>query len=318
MIEKNKINEIFEKIDSSRYCLIVTHINPDADTISCALALSNYMYENRIKHKVYNESSVLPRALDFLPKFEKITNQVPKFYDLAIFVDCAVKDRVGLSLEEDVEIINIDHHQSNTLFGAINIVDDSKSSTAEVLYEVFESNNIKISKNMAMCLYVGVYDDSIAFTTPRVDSETFRVINTLVKTGIDPSYISDNLLRRDSLARYRIMPKILNTLSLSNEGRVATVYLEDSWLKETGAEVSECDDIVNMVLNIAVVEMVAYFRVVKGKVRVSLRSKGEIDVSNIAGKFGGGGHKNAAGLSVESRDIQDAKKIVLTTIQNYI
>lgn len=311
-------NKVFEMIKDCRYCLVVTHINPDADTISCALALSNYMYENKIKHKVFNESKNLPRNLDFLPMFDKITDQVPKFYDLAIFVDCAVKDRVGMDTTEGVKIINIDHHQSNSFFGCLNIVNDSKSSTAEVLYEVFEKENIAISKNIAQCLYVGIYDDSIAFTTPRVDSKTFKILNHLVETGIDVSFISDNLLRRDSLARYRVMPKILDTLQLRYEGKVATVYLEDRWLDETGAKVSECDDVVNMVLNISVVQIVCYFRIIKGKVRVSLRSKGKIDVSNIAALFDGGGHKNAAGLSMDTADIDEAKDKLLETIQSCI
>ena len=227
-------------------------------------------------------------------------------------------DRVGLELEENVKVINIDHHQSNSFFGDINIVDDSKSSTAEVLYEVFEKEKEDVSKNSAQCFYVGIYDDSIAFTTPRVDAKTFKILNDLVKTGIDVSYISDNLLRRDSLSRYRIMPKILDTLQLRYEGKVASVHLENSWLDETGAEVRECDDVVNMVLNIAVVQMVCYFRVVKGKVRVSLRSKGDIDVSKIASNFEGGGHKNAAGLSMETDNIDEAKEQLLKTIQSCI
>ncbi len=311
-------NSIFETIKNSRYCLIVTHINPDADTISCALALSSYMDENKIKHKVFNESSDLPSNLDFLPRFDKITDQVPKFYDLAVFVDCAVEDRVGLEVQKGVKIINIDHHQSNSFFGNINIVDDSKASTAELLYEVFEKENIPVSKNAAMCLYVGIYDDSIAFTTPRVDSRTFQIVNKLAQTGIDVGYISDNLLRRDSLSRYRIMPKILDTLQLRFEGKVATVYLENQWLDETGAKVRECDDVVNMVLNIAVVQLVCYFRTVNGKVRVSLRSKGDLNVSKIAENFNGGGHKNAAGLTMQTDNIVEAKKMLLETIQSCI
>lgn len=313
-----KNNKVFEAIKESRYCLIVTHINPDADTISCALALSNYMKEKGIKHKVFNESKSLPRNLDFLPLFEKITDQVPKFYDLAVFLDCAVKDRVGLDIEKGVKIVNIDHHQSNSFFGDINIVDDAKASTAELLYEVFEAENINISKNIAQCLYVGIYDDSIAFTTPRVDGRTFEIVNELVQTGINISETADKLLRRDSLSRYRVMPKILNTLQLSSEGKVATVYLDNEWLKETGAQISECDDVVNMILNMAIVQMVCYFRVIKGKIRVSLRSKGSIDVSAIASKFDGGGHKNAAGLSIDADNIDEAKEKLLKTIQSCI
>lgn len=316
---KNKnFKEIFEKIDNSRYCLVVTHINPDADTISCALALSNYMKEKKIKHKVFNETSNLPRALDFLPLFDKITNQIPKFYDLAVFVDCAVDCRVGIEVNKDVQIINIDHHKSNSFYGDTNIVNASKASTAEVLYEIMEQENIKISKEIAMCLYVGIYDDSNAFTTPRVDARTFEIVNNLVQKGIKVNEISQELLSRDSLAKYRIMPKILDTLSLKFEGKVATVYLKQEWLDETGAQTFECDDIVNMVLNIGIVQVVCYFRIIKGKVRVSLRSKSDIDVSKIASKFDGGGHKNAAGLTMNTDDLEDAQFKLLQTIQNYI
>ena len=314
----NSFKNTIEVINSSRYILILTHLNPDADTISSALALSNYCFKNKIKHKVFNSSDQLSHPLNFLPRFDKITTQIPKFYDLVIYVDCADEQRVGIDIVKGIKVINIDHHQSNTNFGDINIVDFNKASTAEVVYKLFEENNIQISKDIAKCLYVGIYDDSIAFTTPRTDSVTFEVVNKLVRTGISPSDIANKLLKRDSLARYRIMPKILSTLELYNEGRIATVYLENLWLKQTGAVVSECDDVVNMILNISVVEVVAYFRVKDGKTRVSLRSKNDIDVSLIAQNLNGGGHKNAAGLSVDDINILNAKEIVVTLIQSYI
>ena len=305
-------------IEESRYILILTHLNPDADTISCALALSNYMFENKIKHKVFNVSKKIPRNLSFLPKFDKITNQLPKFYDLVIYVDCADQKRVGIDIDSSAKVINIDHHQSNTNFADINIVNDKKASAAEVVYDFFEQNNIHISKNVATCLYVGIYDDSIAFTTPRTDTNTFRVINNLIDIGIKPSEIAINFSQKDSLARYRIMPKILKTLELQSEGKIATIFLKDKWLKSTGASVEECDDIVNMILKISVVEVVCYLRIVDNKVRVSLRSKSDFDVSKIAKIFNGGGHKNAAGLSVETSNIKDAKSQIVKTIQSYI
>ena len=306
-------NQIKDKIHKARYILIVTHTNPDADTISCALTLSNYCYENRIKHKVFNSSKKLPRELNFLPKFDKITDQLPKFYDLIIYVDCADKKRVSIDFEK-APIINIDHHQSNDFFGDINIVDDSKASTAEVLYEILEKEEFNISKNMATCLYVGIYDDSIAFTTPRVNSKTFQIVNSLLELGVDPSDIASNLLQRDSLAKYRIMPKILDTLELHKEGAVATIYLEKEWLKQTGATPQECDEVVDMILKIAVVKIVCYFREIDGKIRVSLRSKIGYNVSNIATKFNGGGHINAAGCRFENVNIFEAKKILLENI----
>jgi phosphoesterase RecJ-like protein len=107
------------------------------------------------------------------------------------------------------------------------------------------------------------------------------------------------------------MPKILDTLELHKEGKIASVYLQSDWLKQTGASINECDDIVNMVLSIGIVQAVMYFRIVHNKTRVSLRSKGNIDVSLIAQNFDGGGHKNAAGLSINTLDISEAKKLLL-------
>jgi phosphoesterase RecJ-like protein len=308
-------NDPLQQIKQARYVLILTHTNPDADTISSALALSNFMFENKIKHKVFNISNTLPRVLNFLPRYEKITDQLPKYYDLVIYVDCADKYRVDTDIKDDVFIINIDHHQSNTNFGNINIVNEQKASNAEVLYDFFKNYNIKISKNTATCLYTGIYDDSNGFTTPRVDHTTFKTTQELIEYGANPSYIATQLLQRQTLAKYRIIPKILDTLSLHKEGKIATVYLEPIWLKQTGAISQECDDIVNMVLSIGIVQVVAYFRIIDQKVRVSLRSKADIDVSKIASKFNGGGHKNAAGFSVTDKTLQEAIILVVDQIK---
>ena len=314
MIENKNYSKALELIDKSHYILVLTHVNPDADTLSCGLALSNYFYENKIKHKVFNKMSNLPRNLDFLSKYDKITDQLPKYYDLIIYVDCGDIDRPAIKLAENIDIINIDHHQSNDNFGKINIVDDTKVSAAEVLYQFFEMNNLSISKNTAECLYTGIYDDSLQFSTPRTDASTFKIINRLVECGAEPSEIANKLQRRDSLAKYRLLPRILDSLELHFEGDIATIYVLDEWLKESGADYRECEDAVNMVLNIAVVNIAIFLRVANGKTRVSLRSKKD-DVSLIANAFSGGGHKLAAGCSCETLDVKEAKDMILEYIK---
>ena len=306
-----------ELINESRYILIITHINPDADTISCALALSNYCFENKLKHKVFNKQKDLPQNLDFLNRFDKITDQFPKFYDLAIYVDCGDISRPAVTINEDCKIINIDHHQSNDNFGLYNFVDDTKASTAEVLYDFFKENNMNISKNTAMCLYTGIYEDSISFTTPRTSANTFKVINELVATGIEPSYISSMLKSRQSLAKFRLLPKVLDSLELYDEGKIASIYVLPSWLKQTGASYKDCDEAVDMVLNLAVVKIAVFLRVSKNKTRISLRSK-DTDISIVANHFNGGGHKHAAGCSIESNDIQEAKNNIINYIKDNV
>jgi len=314
MKDNTKYQKALNLINESHYILIMTHMNPDADTLSCALALSNYFSENKIKHKVFNKMKTLPSSLDFLSKFDKITDQMPKFYDLAIYVDCGDIDRPAVIIDENVKIINIDHHKSNDDFGEVNIVDITKASTAEVLYEFFEHNNLTISKNTAECLYTGVYDDSLQFSTPRTDAKTFKIVNKLVECGVDPSLVATNFTRRDSLAKYRLLPRILDSLELHCQGEVATIYVLDEWLKETGASYSECENAVNMILNINIVQISIFLRVSNGKTRISLRSKKD-DVSIIANDFNGGGHALAAGCSYESTDVIESKNNIVEYIK---
>ncbi len=318
-ITNNKVDmadytRALELIEKSRYILIITHVNPDADSISSALALSNLFFENKIKHKVFNISSDLPSNLDFLARFDKITDQLPKFFDLAISVDCGTIKRLGIQLDKSIPLINFDHHKSNNDFGTINIVDPMKSSTAEIVYDFFKYNGLYITKNIAEALYVGIYDDSLAFSLGRCDEYTFDKVNHLVEYGASPSSIANKLKRRDSLAKYRIIPKVLNSLELYDEGKIGSVIALHEWFQETGAHTRDCEDALNMIMSMHIVKVAFFVRVVNNECRVSLRSKGNIDVSNVAGKFNGGGHFNAAGCTFDSLDIVNIRQIVLKEI----
>ncbi len=313
-VDMSEYTKALELIEKSRYILIITHVNPDPDSIGSALALSNLFHENKIKHKVFNISSDLPQNLDFIPRFEKISDQLPAFFDLAISVDCGTYKRLGFELDPSIPLINFDHHKSNNSFGAVNIVDPMKSSTAELVFEFFKHNGLYITKNSATALYVGIYDDTLAFSLGRCDELTFEKINFLVECGASPSEIANKLLRRDSLAKYRIIPKVLDSLELYKEGEIASIIAKEEWFKQTGAHNRDCEDALDMIMSIAVVRIAIFVRIVNGVSRVSLRSKGQIDVSKIAGKFGGGGHFNASGCTIETLDVEKAKEIVLKEI----
>ena len=313
-VDMSEYTKALELIEKSRYILIITHVNPDPDSIGSALALSNLFHENKIKHKVFNISSDLPQNLDFIPRFDKISDQLPAFFDLAISVDCGTYKRLGFELDSTIPLINFDHHKSNNNFGTVNIVDSQKSSTAELIFEFFKHNGLYITKDSATALYVGIYDDTLAFSLGRCDEKTFEKINFLVECGASPSEIANKLLRRDSLAKYRIIPKILESLELFKEGEVASIVAREEWFKETGAHNRDCEDALDMIMSIAIVRIAVFIRVVNGVSRVSLRSKGQIDVSKIAGKFDGGGHFNASGCTIETLDVEKAKEIVLKEI----
>lgn len=313
-IDMSAYTKALELIEKSRYILIITHVNPDPDTISSALALSNLFFENKIKHKVFNISSDLPKNLDFIERFDKITDQLPKFFDLAISVDCGTYKRLGFTLDQSIPLINFDHHKSNNNFGDINIVDPMKSSTAEIVYDFFKHNGLYITKNSATALYVGIYDDSLAFSLGRCDELTFDKVNFLVQCGASPSGIANKLLRRDSLAKYRIIPKVLDSLELFKEGEVASIFAQTVWFEETGAHNRDCEDALDMIMSMAIVKIAFFVRVVSGISRVSIRSKGKVDVSKIAAVFNGGGHFNSAGCTIDTKDIEEAKQLILKEI----
>ncbi len=313
-VDMSEYTKALELIEKSRYILIITHVNPDPDSIGSALALSNLFSENKIKHKVFNVSDDLPQNLNFIPRFEKITNQLPAFFDLAISVDCGTYKRLGFELDSSIPLINFDHHKSNEKFGIVNIVDPQKSSTSELIFDFFKHNGLYITKNSATALYVGIYDDTLAFSLGRCDETTFEKVNFLVECGASPSEIANKLLRRDSLAKYRIIPKVLDSLELYKEGEVASIIAKEEWFKQTGAHNRDCEDALDMIMSIAIVRIAIFVRVVNGVSRVSLRSKGQIDVSKIAGVFDGGGHFNAAGCTIESLDVKKVKEIILKEI----
>ncbi len=313
-IDMSAYTKALELIEKSRYILIITHVNPDPDTISSALALSNLFFENKIKHKVFNISSDLPQNLDFIERFDKITDQLPKFFDLAISVDCGTYKRLGFTLDPAIPLINFDHHKSNNNFGDINIVDPMKSSTAEIVYDFFKHNGLYITKNSATALYVGIYDDSLAFSLGRCDELTFDKVNFLVQCGASPSGIANKLLRRDSLAKYRIIPKVLDSLELFKEGDIASIYAQTEWFEETGAHNRDCEDALDMIMSMAIVKIAFFVRIVSGVSRVSIRSKGKVDVSKIAAIFNGGGHFNSAGCTIDTKDVEEAKQLILKEI----
>lgn len=310
--------EAWDKIQSAKYVLIISHINPDPDTVTSALALSAVLEQNNIKHKIYNNSKKLPNNLKFLKRYDKIVDKLPEFYDLVISVDCGDKNRFfrqgNKEFDEDIFLINIDHHISNDGFGDINIVDASSASTAELVYNLIEKNNQKFTKDIAEALYVGIYTDTLAFTTNRVKNETFRKISYLVDNGANPDFIATNLIFQDSLAKYRLMPKILESLELHLEGKVATIILKTQWLKESGADMEDAESALNLVTQIGIVDIILFLREGGDKVRVSLRGKNDADVSKIANQFDGGGHIRAAGCVIENSTIDEAKKILLENI----
>ncbi len=300
-------------INNAYHIVIASHINPDGDTIGSMLGLGIALKKAGKKITYFNKEKNLPKKFDFLPSYKKIKSSFPKEYDLFICVDAASFERVGIDTVLKVPTISFDHHKTNIKFADINIIDHTKVSTSLVVLEFLEFFKYDITKNCAVSLYTALVEDSGFFKFDRVKEETFQKASYLVKLGADPANISNMLTNRNSLAKIRLLQKYLDALTLKNNATVclSKITLED--FEQTGATISDSDSFVNTGLSLATVKLSIFmYEVDKEFIKFSLRSKDDItDCSKIAIKYGGGGHRRAAGFTAKIKDTNDIISSIL-------
>lgn len=309
--------EAFKLIQKSNNIVLLSHINPDADALGSSLGLYSALKSIGKNVSIANYTKELALNLDFLPNFKKIKHEIPNKIDLIISCDSGSVDRLGFDVGE-VDILNIDHHKSNTNFGIINLVEPTFPSTTSVIYKLLIDNEIKINEECATCLYTGLADDTGFFKYESTTANTFEMARELVKFGANPHYIAKMMTERVSLAQLRLTSLILNTLDLALDGKVAKVIMTQNMLKESGAKISDTENIVTMVRALASVEVSIFLREDIEGIKVSLRSKNYVDVSKIAVALGGGGHKRAAGINYKHSDFEIVYKEILENLKRVI
>ncbi|MGI6141072.1 MAG: DHH family phosphoesterase [Caldicoprobacterales bacterium] len=310
-----KINTVLRQLQQSRYIAVIAHIQPDGDTIGSCLALAEFLEAEGKKITLYCQDKV-PSPLEFLNGYDKFRNSEEEVtaYDLSIAVDCSDIDRLGNCYEifkAGKHTINIDHHKSNTLFADINLVDTNAAATGEIIYRIGRELTGHINKYAAEALYTAISTDTGSFCYGNTTSNSYRIAAQLVDYGVDIERITTILYKRNRLERIRLLGRALNSLALYENNTIAIMAITREDLAATGAMESEIESMVNYAINIIGVEIGILLKEAEdGTIRISFRSKGRIDVSKLAGCFGGGGHHAAAGASM-SVDIYQARKQIL-------
>ena len=313
MIESLPYEEVKNKIANANAITILSHLNPDADTLGTALGIYALLSQDKSKRvEVVNASTALPLHLDFLPNFTKIKHQMDYTDSLIFSCDCGSIDRLGFDLVGR-DIINIDHHRSNTRYGSINIVDADHASASQVAYALFREL-YPIKKDAATCFYAALLSDTRYFTTTSMNEEVFNVARDLVQAGAVPNEIAYHFTQRRPLSSLRILEKALSSLSLHNEARIATLMVTKKDIEATGATVPDMEGVVDYGRSLATVEMAVFAMELDDGIRISLRSK-KADVSKVAMAFGGGGHKVAAGFTLTQFGLQESIDTILTKIE---
>ena len=305
--------EVAEKIEAASAVTIVTHLNPDPDTLGTGLGIYNLLKKHTSKRvEIVNASKEYPKYLDFLPSFNRIKQKMDFEESLIIGCDCGSIDRFGFDLTGR-EIINVDHHRSNDMYGTINVVVPEYASASQVAYRLFEKC-YPTTPESTTCFYTALLSDTRYFTTDTVNYEVFHVAEELVGAGVKPAEVAANFTQRRSLASLRILERALHSLELHLEGKVAVMRIMPEDIAATGATMPDMDGIVDYARSLAVVQIaVLIIGLPDGTLRISLRSKGA-DVASVAARFGGGGHKVAAGFTLQNKQMQEIVDTILQEI----
>jgi phosphoesterase RecJ-like protein len=319
-----------EQIKSANNIIILPHKNPDIDTIATSLALFDII-KNKLqkKAKIITCSNLIKfqnnlACLDFLQGFRSITNVLPAVskYDLCIYIDCANKKRVSFDIDNNVFSINIDHHNTKNKgsnFADINLVDEHCESSSGVLYKFTQANKISLSLNSAYGIYCGIASDSDYFTSQKTNLNTFDIITKLLKLGIDIKLANNNLLKRQNLSKFRILPKILQSLTLSNSGNFAFLQVKQKHINKFKAKLNDCNEVANSILGISIVKVVFFLQELKTikTIKVSIRSYDNFSALDIATIFKGGGHNDKASFTLKNIALKKAKKEILKKLKIY-
>ncbi|SNR88893.1 phosphoesterase RecJ domain-containing protein [Anaerovirgula multivorans] len=292
---------------------LISHISPDGDSLGSLLALGMGLKKlcNNVKIYINDE---LPEKYNFLPGVQDIQlyNEKNKMiFDFCFVLDCGDQQRLGYSeeiLSRSNKVINIDHHISNNGFGDINIIDLEASSTCEIVLDLLKDKDIPLDTNIATCLYTGIATDTGNFIYDNTTKKTHKAAAELMEHHIDLNNITYNLYQNKSLDAIKFLGYILNRLELSCDGKLAIMMVYEDDLRKYKLASNDVDGVINYARDIQGVEIAILLKETSnGSVRVGFRSKNNVDVSELAGKFGGGGHKKASGATMigSMKEIRD-------------
>jgi phosphoesterase RecJ-like protein len=212
-------------------------------------------------------------------------------------------------LKKFPNIINIDHHPTNTQFGQLNLIDTSACATAEIVYALIKQMGVCVTKSIAMSIYTGILTDTGSFRFANTNENAFSICKEMVEYGVDPSYVAQHVYGPYSLGRLKLLNRALDSIEISENGKLSVMTLTQEMFQKTGAQLEDTDGFLNYARNIKDIKMAALIQEKKsngaglaGKkpYHISLRSDGAVDVAAIAAEFGGGGHRSASGFCMES------------------
>jgi len=307
--------KILEEIRQHRSICVVGHIRPDGDCIGSQLALTLALQTQGLDVTCWNQDPVPPKLRFMDPKGILQVPTEGKAFDCVIAVDAASFERLGTAAaatENSKVLINIDHHPSNTRYGDLNWIASQASSSGEMIFQLIKAARWTLSAEMADCLFTAISTDTGSFQYPSTSPDTFETAGELVKKGADIAHICDEVYQSYSLSRVRLLKRVYNQFKLTEENRIAYLWLKKSDFAKSGATREDTEGLIDHIRAIEPVVVACLFEEIEpGEVRISLRSKHpEVNVNEIAKQFGGGGHKAASGARMEGKPMTIQRRVI--------
>lgn len=316
------VNRIIDKIMKSNKIAITFHVSPDGDSIGSSLGLL-YGLRSLNKDAYILCKEVIPEVFSFLPNSNEIDGEsttLRENTDLLITLDCGNVERLNynITVEEfknrNYEVINMDHHVTNDLFGDLNYVDSNAASVGEIIYQILKMMNVIINKEIAACLYTSILTDTGSFRHSNTTSVTHNIAGDLINTGLDFSEIHRAIFDNKKFEVLKLQAIVMNDMYLACDKKLCVMKVTKDMIKNSGADESDTGELVSLGLKVNTAEVSVLLKEKDDITKLSIRSKSYVDVRKIAEKFGGGGHIRAAGLAINT-NIKDAEKIIISEIE---
>ena len=314
------MEDIIKLIKNAKSAVILPHISADGDAIGSCQAMRCVLSDMGINAVIYAEETVEER-LYFIANGVRVYNGDTIDYDTCIVLDCGDEDRLGtrkelLSMAKTV--INIDHHRTNTGFGDASLVVSDASATGEVLYNLFRTMGVTLNSDIAGYLYTAICSDTGGFAYSNVSQDTFKIASELVSHNIKHWEISRLLFDCVDMKSELLKAELTKDIRSYYGGKVRTVVISREFADKFNVDPKELEGLVDLPRRIRGTEIAVALKELDDKIRISLRSNGDSDVSEIALKFGGGGHIKAAGCSILDVTIDEAEKMVVDACEGAI
>jgi len=299
---------IADEIRRRRRFVLSSHVRPDGDAIGSQLALAFALWQLGKDVRLVNRDAP-PGPLRVFSGVSRIevAERIEDPGDAVIVMECGDLSRTGVEGFERGFVINIDHHLGNTNYGSLNWFDASAAACGEMVFDLVKELGVELTPEIATHVYIAILTDTGSFHYSSISPRTFDICRQCVEAGIDPPAIAGAIFDSNHLGRLKLFGAVLSKMELDASGRVATIYVDQQLAHECGGTYEDTEGIVNLPLTVKEIEAVAFFKEAgPDDWRVSMRSKGDVDVNVIAKEFGGGGHKNASGCSAHGK-LEDLK-----------